>query len=158
MYQNTNYVFILDIDFIKNLMVSLERLFIRLSTLLPDDDIKVKCNKLMDKLKYNIRIIVYDKKILDNHTLNNSSMQQLHTLNKKRVTGIENAVPNTSVKSDVNHSIQSPVQNNQQKKEMDGSCNLQNNINSETLIDHHLTKKPKLISSDVLNRSTTSGI
>jgi len=160
-----------DIDFVKNLIVSLERIFLKISILVPDDHIKFKCNKVMDKINYYIK--EYEKNILVNDTLSNNSMQQLFTYDKNRVLGIENIVPTVSVKSEVNHSIQNLVQQNKQKKEVmeksiEHNMTLNNllqktNIdlqkhNSETLIDNHFPKKPKLMSSDVLNRSTTTGI
>ncbi|XP_025194963.1 uncharacterized protein LOC112594413 [Melanaphis sacchari] len=158
-----------NIDFIKNLMVSLEHIFLKMSTLVPDDHIKFKCNKVMDKINYYIK--EYEKNILDNHTLSNNNMQQLITCDKNRVLGIENIVPKVSVKSEVNYSIKNLVQQNKRKKEvMEKSIEhniILNNLpqkinmnlqkhNSETLIDHHFTKKPKLMPSDVLNRSTTT--
>lgn len=167
---NIYIIFILDIDFVKNLMVSLERLFIKMTILVPDDHIKFKCNKVIVTINYYIK--EYEQNILDNHTLSNNCMQQQLTCNKNRVLGIENIVPMTSVKSEVNNSIQDLVQQNKRKK--DGTdknidCMTLNNIpqkshvdlqkhNSETLVDLHSPKKPKLMSSDVLNRSTSSGI
>ncbi|XP_060849147.1 uncharacterized protein LOC132928472 [Rhopalosiphum padi] len=158
-----------NIDFVKNLIVGLERIFLKISILVPDDHIKFKCNKVMDKINYYIK--EYEKNILVNDTLSNNSMQQLFTYDKNRVLGIENIVPTVSVKSEVNHSIQNLVQQNKQKKEVmeksiEHNMTLNNllqktNIdlqkhNSETLIDNHFPKKPKLMSSDVLNRSTTT--
>jgi len=72
----------------------------------------------------------------------------------------------------VNYSIKNHVQQNQRKREsMDKiiECMTLNNLtqkkttdlqkhDSQTLVDHHFSKKPKLMSSDVLNRSTASGI
>lgn len=149
-------------------MVGLERLFINMSILVPDDHIKFKCNIVIDKIKYCIR--EYEQNVLDNHTDN--CMQQQLICNKNRVIGIENVVPKTTVKSEVNYSIKNHVQQNQRKREsMDKiiECMTLNNLtqkkttdlqkhDSQTLVDHHFSKKPKLMSSDVLNRSTASGI
>lgn len=151
-------------------MVSLERLFIKMTILVPNDLIKFNSIKVIDKIKYYIK--EYEQSILNNHTLSNNYMQQQLTCNKNRVLGIENIVPKTSVKSKVNFSIQNLVQQNKQKRDaMDKriECMTFNNLpqksnmdpqkhNFETLVDHHLPKKSKLMSSDVLNRSTTSGI
>lgn len=167
---NIYIIFILDIDFVKNLMVSLERLFIKMTILVPDDLIKFKSSKVIAKINYYIK--EYEQNISDGHTLGNNCMQQPLTCNKNRVLGIENIVPKTLVKSEVNYCIQNLVQQNKQKGDaMDKSkkCMTLNSPsqkmntelqkpNSETEVDHHLPKKPKLMSSDVLNRSTTSGI
>uniref|UniRef100_A0A2S2PTA9 Uncharacterized protein n=1 Tax=Schizaphis graminum TaxID=13262 RepID=A0A2S2PTA9_SCHGA len=156
-----------NIDFVKNLIVGLKRIFLKMSILVPDDHIKFKCNKVMDKVDYYIK--EYEKNILVNDT--NNSMQQLFTYDKNRVLGIENIVPTVSVKSEVNHSIQNLVQQNKRKKEVmekniEHNMTLNNllqktnmdlqNHNSEILINNHFPKKPKLMSSDVLNRSTTT--
>jgi len=151
-------------------MVSLERLFIKMTILVPDDLIKFKSNTVIEKINYHIK--QYERNILDSHTLSNNCMQQQITCNKNRVLGIENIVPKTSVKSEVNYCIQNLVQQNKLKRDsMDKSiqCMTLNSLSqksnmdlqkhtSETIVDHHLSKKPKLMSSDVLNRSTTSGI
>lgn len=163
------YLF-LDIDFLKTLKAGLERIFFKFSILVPDDHIKFKSNKLMDKINYYMK--EYEKNILDNHTLGNNSMQQLPTYDKNIVLGIENIIPKIPIKSEVNYSIQNLLQQNKCKKEvMENSLEYNmtlNNLpeknndlqkrNSETLIVHHFPKKPKLMSSDVLNRSTTTGI
>jgi len=148
-------------------MAGLERIFIKMSISVTDDHIKFKCNVVIEKIKYCIK--EYEQNILDNHT--EKCIQQL-TCNKNRVIGIENIVPKTSVKSEVNYSIKNHVQQNQHKKEgmnesiecmtlsnlkQKNSIDLQKH-NSQTLVDHHFSKKPKLMSSDVLNRSTTTGI
>jgi len=167
---NIYIVFILDIDFVKNLMVKLENLFVKMTILVPDDHIKLKCNKVIATINYYIKEL--EKKILDNLTLSNNCMQQQLTCNKNRVLGIENIVPISSVNLEVNYSIQDLAQQNKQKRDSTDKnieCTTLNNIpqkgymdlhkhNSETLVDHHFPKKPKLMSSDVLNRSTTSGI
>ncbi|KAE9539982.1 hypothetical protein AGLY_005234 [Aphis glycines] len=158
-----------NIDFVKNLMAGLERIFFKFSILVPDDHIKFKSNKLMDKINYYMK--EHEKNILDNHTLGNNNMQQLPTYDKNIVLGIENIIPKIPIKSEVNYSIQNLLQQNKRKKQvMENSLehnmtlnNLpeKNNMdiqkrNSETLIVHHFPKKPKLMSSDVLNRSTTT--
>lgn len=148
-------------------MVSLERLFIKMTILVPNDLIKFSSIKVIDKIKYYIK--EYEQSILNNHTLSNNCMQQELTCNKNRVLGIENIVPKTSVKSKVNFSIQNLVKQKRDAMDKSIECITFNNLlqksnmdlqkhNSETLVDHHLPKKPKLMSSDVLNRSTTSGI
>lgn len=148
-------------------MAGLERIFIKMSILVPDDHIKFKCSTVIDKIKNCIK--EYELNILENHT--DKCIQQL-TCNKNSVIGIENIVPKTSVKSEVNYSIKNHVQQNQRKREiMDKSieCMTLNSLpqkknldlqkhNSQTSVDQHFSKKPKLMSSDVLNRSTTSGI
>lgn len=149
-------------------MVSLERLFIKMSILVPDDHVKFKCNKVIEKINYCIK--EYEQNILD--TLSDNGIEQQLSCNKNRVLGIENIVPKTSVKSKVNCSIKNLVQKNKRKSEgIDKSleCMILNDqqqkINmdlqkhkSETLVDRHFSKKPKLMSSGELHRNATSGI
>jgi len=145
-------------------MAGLERIFIKMSILVPDDHIKFKYNTVINKIKNCIK--EYEQNILDNHT--DKCMQQL-TCNKNSVIGIENIVPKTLIKSEVNYSIKNHVQRKREIMDKSIECITLNSLpqkksidlhkhNSQTLVDQHFSKKPKLMSSDVLNRSTTSGI
>ncbi|XP_022164015.1 uncharacterized protein LOC111029357 [Myzus persicae] len=159
-----------NIDFIKKIIVCLERLFIKMSILVPDNHVKFKCNKVIDKINYCIK--EYEQNILDDDTSSDDDMQQQLNCNMKKVIGIENIVPKTTVQSKENCSIKNLVQTNKRKSEVldkSSECMILNDKqqklnmdlqkhNSKSLIDHHLLKKPKIMSSSMLNRSATSDI
>lgn len=151
-----------NIEFVKKIVDGLERLFVIISNLIPDNNNKLLCNNVLDKIKHCIKLYEHY----------NSGMHVPHT--SINDIGIENKVPKKpneleghlsrqslgqSMKTLTNQKIQI-VENKIHltlNYEQDRNLNHQKS-NSESYIDHHLSIKPKPISKDVLNKSTKTGM
>lgn len=139
----------LNVEFVKDFVVSLEKVFIKITNLVPECLLLFQKNNVIDKIKK--RIIKYKRKNQTkevkgvNNVVNiksNSPIFNLHT---------ENQVPQTEEKNQMESMKCLSINNEQQKRKVEPFSD-----------QHNLLKKPKLIHNNdlknIFNLSTKSGM
>lgn len=157
MYVPINYIILLilgtNIDFVKKIVDSLERLFVMISNLIPDNNNKLQYNNVLDKIKHFIKLYEhYNSGMHTPHT----SINDIGIKNKvpKETNELEGHLSQQSLGQSMKTSTNQKIQNVENKKhlalnnEQDRNLNLKN---SESFTDHHLSIKPKPISNNVQN-------
>lgn len=158
-----------NVDFIKLFVVSLERLFLKISNF--HNCIKFQCIQVINRLKYSVKLFnqsVLDCQVL--HTLNDNNNDK-HTSNNKKVFNIENKIQ-SHLK--VNPSVTSScLQLKQNRQNVNYSTTLSNahkrqldllhnnpNFNSDAF-DPHLPKSSTLLPNgeeNLPNKNTKPGM
>lgn len=158
-FHKTFIILDLNAKFLKNFVVSLANLFVKISNLVPDYKIILRWNKIIDKFKLNIKM--YEQSILSSQQhfeqISNNEMQLKNSIEKD--LGIENIIPIKMNESKMNFSVQSYVDQNSKLKnlnteiltldnesikllQINQQCNFENLIDLK--INHSQSKKPKL--------------
>jgi len=135
----------------------MESQFVKLLKSVPENHIAFQCKTVINNIKHHIEI--FENKILDTQvlqTLSNNNTE-LHTSNKKNVSGIENKV---SYELKV-HGLTNQNTKNMKHMALDNGKQKVKLDNQKSYLDNQLSKNPKLISNDVqdiLNMSNKSGM
>lgn len=140
-----------NVEFIKDFVVSLERVFIKITNLIPECLILLQKNNVVSKIKNCL--INYEKEIINSKT--------------KTVEGVENEVPKKSIEPKIKIPIQNQIQQSVEKNQVKSTkCLSSNNELQKRKVEpfsdkHNFLKKPKLMSNNdlqnVLNQNTKSG-